>query len=524
MLDGLGSPPQRAELAVADGRVRILPAGADPPAATVIEAHDCYVCPGFIDTHGHSDFASLIHPNAASRVAAGVTCEVVGNCGYGAFPLAGEALRRRADEHRGLLQIDWTDAGGYLARSRAVGCAIHRVVLIGHGNVRGCVVGYGPGRPGAAQLRQMEQIVDQAMAAGCAGLSSGLIYPPGMWADPAELSALAAVVARYGGVYTSHIRSEGDRLIESVEEFLAVCKAAGCAGLLSHVKTSGPANWSKIGRLGQVLHAARDEGLTLHCDRYPYLASSTDLAAMVLPDNARSGTTDQVLARLADRDSRSQILREIRAARGADLDDWLGRIVVTSVANPALSACVGKRLAQLPGPMEMADPLEAAVRLIYEDRTDSYAIHHSMSEANLRTIYSWPFVAVGSDSSLRDSFEGGASDVNLPHPRAYGTPAEFVDLVVGQWELMDWPEAIRRMTSLPAEIFGLIDRGRLVDNAPADVVVLDPRQFRSRSTYEHPRRAPAGVRATLVDGTVVWRNGSQTKQRPGKLLSPARAI
>jgi N-acyl-D-amino-acid deacylase len=517
VLDGLGGDARRCDVGVRGGRVTLCAAGCPVRARQTIDAARCLVCPGFIDIHGHSDMASLAHGDATSRVAAGVTTECVGNCGYGAFPMAGEVLQRRQAEYKpSELTLDWTDLPGYIARCEGVGCSINRVVLIGHGNVRGCVVGYGRRRAGRVQLERMCRIVDSCMAAGCAGLSTGLAYAPGLWSDGDELTALARAVAGHGGLYASHIRNEGDELLESVREFLGVLRRSGCRGQLSHVKTSEPRNWHKIEPLDDLLHSALRDGVDVHADRYPYTASSTDLGTIVLPRQALAGSTAEILARLANPSSRRRIVRRIERQKGEDLPRWQENVVVSAVGNPALQACVGKNLRQLTTIFDLPDPTEAAIRLIHDDATNTQAVHFSMSEDNLRRIYSWDFVAVGSDSSCRDYF--GESSGERPHPRAYGTPARFIDLAVRKWSLMDWPQAIRRMTSLPARILGLSDRGVLRDGAWADVVVLDADKFTDRASFESPCQAPAGVVATLVNGQVVWQAGRHTSKRPGMML------
>ncbi len=517
VLDGLGGPPRRADLAIEAGRTTVLTGGQTVRAARTIDATGCYVVPGFIDIHGHSDLQSLVYPDAASRVATGVTTECNGNCGYGAFPMAGEVLQRRQAEYGPAeLAIDWSDAAGYFRRAEETGCSINRVTLIGHGNVRGCVVGYGKTRAGKNQLQRMCRIVDEAMAAGCAGLGSGLTYPPGMWANATELTALCRVVANHNGIYTSHIRSEGDRLLESVSEFLDILRRSGCRGQLSHVKTSEPRNWHKLEKVGQMLRDARTAGVVVHADRYPYIASATDLGTIVLPREAMAGTTDEVLARLADRSARGQIIAAIAGQKGEHLPQWLEAVVVSAVGGSDLQHCVGKNLRQIAEAMDMPDPLEAAIKLLHDDRLAPQGIHFSMSLENLREVYAWPFVAMGSDSSLRDHF--GPTEGSRPHPRAYGSPSRFIDLVVRQWGLLDWPEAIRRMTSLPASILGLTGRGYLRDGARADMVVLDPNRFADRATFEDPCRSPDGVIATLVNGEIVWQDGRHTGKRPGELL------
>jgi len=518
VLDGLGSPPARRDVAVFDSQVAMVEAGRTVRAKVTIDANGCFVSPGFIDIHGHSDLASLVFPDATNRVAAGVTTECNGNCGYGAFPMAGEVLQRRQAEcEAGQPAIDWTDAAGYFERARQVGCSIHRVTQIGHGNVRGCVVGYGKGRAGPRQIDRMCGIVDEAMAAGAAGLSTGLIYAPGMWAHTDEIVALARVVARHDGLYSSHIRNEGANLLEAVDEFLDIVRRSGCRGQLSHVKVAGPAHWSKIAELREKLHAARAEGLVVHADRYPYLASSTSLAAFVLPSWARAGSPQDMLTRAADDATRRKIARELAARHGDGLERWLASIVVVSTRRADLRECIGRNLLQIGEVLGAGDPLTAAMKLIHDDRANPRAVCFQMSEQNLREIYSWDFVAMGSDSSVRDHL--GAPDAERPHPRAYGSPARFLDFVVRQHKLMDWPEAIRRMTSLPGRILKLPDRGVLRSGARADITIFDGDAIADRAEYADPCRAPAGIVATIVNGRIVWQNGRHTHRRPGRMLT-----
>ncbi|MFW6146728.1 MAG: N-acyl-D-amino-acid deacylase family protein [Planctomycetota bacterium] len=518
VLDGLGTPPQRRDVAVSDGRIRLVEPPRRAEATEVIDATDLFVAPGFIDIHGHSDLASLICPDATSRVAAGVTTECSGNCGSGAFPMVGDVLAERRKRYDpSTLTLDWTDAAGYVARADAVGCAVNRATLVGHGNVRGGVIGYGNRRATPAEIDRMAAIVEAGLDAGALGLSTGLIYPPGMWADVDELAALAAVVAGRGGLYASHIRCEGPALLEAVDEFLEVLRRSGCRGQLSHVKASGEPYWPKLGAVGERLRRARAEGIDVWADRYPYTASRTSLAAMVLPAEAMAGSTDDVVARLAEPGTRRTIVEAVRAAHAGWLDRWLETIVIATVGRAEFRDCIGRTLRDLPDRFAAAgDGLDAAVELLVADRAAPQAVRFCMSEANLRAVYGWDFVCVGSDSAMRDHL--GDADAERPHPRSYGTPGRFVDVVVRRWKLMDWPEAIRRMTAMPAAILGLTERGVLRDGAPADVVVFDPRRFADRATYDDPGRPPDGIVATLVNGQVVWQHDRHTGRRPGRLL------
>jgi N-acyl-D-amino-acid deacylase len=341
-----------------------------------------------------------------------------------------------------------------------------------------------------------------------------------MWADADELTTLASVVARHGGLYTSHIRSESDELLEAADEFLAILERSGCRGQFSHIKTAGGRNWHKLTELSRRLSAARARGIAVTADRYPYTASATDLGTIVLPRAALAGSQEQVLARLAEPASRGRIIRQIRRQMGDDLARWHEAVVITSVGQPALRPCIGKNLRQIADFLHVADATEAAIQLIHDDRLLTQAIHFSMSESNLREIYTWDFVAVGSDSSCRSRLETGEEE--RPHPRAYGTPARFWELAVRRWGILSPGAAVRRLTSLPAEILGLKDRGVLRDGAAADITVIEPEVLADRATYEDPCRPPAGVRLTIVNGQIVWRDGQATGLRPGRMLKSQR--
>jgi len=393
----------RADVRVRAGRIdRIAP--SLPPDPIEVSAEGLVLAPGFIDLHCHSDFAALVYPRAESKVLAGVTTDVSGNCGLSPFPLAGEFLdRRRAEWAPKGLRVDWSSAAEYFDRAEAAPSSVNRVLLVGHGAIRAAAVGYADRPATAGERRTMRRLLTEALEAGAFGLSSGLIYPPGCWADVEELADLAAVVAEAGGLYTSHIRSEGDRLLEAVDEFLAVVRRSGVRGHLSHLKAAGRANWSKAPEAVRRLRQARDDGLAVTADRYPYLASMTDLGAMLLPPWALEGGREAELARLAEPAVRRRLAEEVRRAHPEP--DYFDRILIAEVgpevepeARPSSGApsrvagagapaaeAVGMTLREL-GEAHGADPLEAAFDLLRRHRMHVAAIHHSMSEENLRLI------------------------------------------------------------------------------------------------------------------------------------------
>lgn len=506
-----------ADVRVRNGRIeRIAP--QLEPAANDLDAGGLVLAPGFIDIHCHSDFASLVYPRAESKVMAGVTTDVSGNCGASPFPLVGEfRARRQAEWQRHGLTLDWRSAEEYFDRVEGSPCSVNRAVLVGHGAIRAAVVGYADRRASADELEAMCRLLAEGLDAGAWGLSSGLIYPPGCYADADELATLARCAADAGAYYASHIRSEGDRLLEAIDEFLDVVRRAGVRGQLSHLKASGAANWRKMPEAIRRLRDARADGLAVAADRYPYLASMTDLDSLLLPNWAVEGGRDEELARLADPSTRRRLADEITHRHPEP--DYFERILIAAVTARRSQDAVGKTLRQM---AETAgrDPLDVAFDLIIEHQAQVSATYFSMSEENLRDILAEPYVAVGSDAALRrlPDLTDGRRPRGLSHPRAYGTAGRFLGTYVRDVGLMDWQEGIRRLTSLPADILGLPDRGRLAEGAWADLVLFDPDTVGDRATYKRPWVTPAGIRHVFVSGEPVVTDGRHTGAVPGRVL------
>jgi N-acyl-D-amino-acid deacylase len=506
----------RVDVRIAGGRIERIAAGLDPGDDDT-DAAGLTLSPGFIDIHCHSGFAALLYPRAESKILAGVTTDVSGNCGTSPFPLTDDLLARRRNEWepRGLT-VDWSSAAGYFARADAAPSSVNRVLLAGHGSIRAAVVGYADRPTTGRERAEMRRLLADALAAGAFGLSSGLIYPPGCYADVEELADLAAVAADTGGIYSSHVRNEGDGLLEAVEEFLAVVRRAGVRGQLSHLKASGPSNWPKAREAVERLRAARAEGFAVTADRYPYLRSMTSLDAFLLPNWAFEGGREAQLARLAHTATRRRIADEFRAAHPDEA--FFGRITIAAVHPDGPQGAVGKTLREL-GDEPGRDPLDVGLELLREHEAQVDVTYASMSEENLRIILAEPCVAIGSDAGLRNLPDPDAGPPQgLAHPRAYGTAGRFLGTYVREAGLMDWQEGIRRLTSLPADVLGLVGRGRIQEGAWADLVLFDRDAVADRATYRHPWATPAGIRHVVVAGEPVVRDGRHTGATPGRLL------
>jgi N-acyl-D-amino-acid deacylase len=522
----IASPSHTQEprsVGIRDGRI-ILSVDPETPAHREIDARGWVLCPGFIDIHSHSDFAALYAPDATSKVMAGYTTELNGNCGYGAFPLSEQVRRLRQREYERFgLTIDWHTAPEYFHRCEQNPMALNQGLLIGHGTLRGSVLGLDGDRGSRAQRRQMQQLAERAMRQGCFGLSSGLVYAPGCFADEAELVALAEVVAHHGGVYASHLRSESDQLVEALEEFLRTCRAAGCRAQVSHLKASGRRNWHKLQEVRRIIDQTKQEGLDVRADRYPYTASCTDLATILLPDEALGGGPGAIVRRLTEASTRHRLRERIVEREQLDGEGagWLEHVVISSVGHAALSSATGRSLAQWAEEQGDVDALEAAFDLLIADEAATQAVHFSMNAEQVAQVLGWPDVMVGSDSCLRDTI--GQQCTDRPHPRAFGTPGRVLGQLVRQQKVFDLPTAVHKMTGMPAEVMRLGDRGLLRDGYWADLVLFEPQSIADCATYESPAQPPEGIRWVFVNGEpVVCSNGGAkpwpTGAHPGRLL------
>ncbi len=517
VVDGTGAPEITADVAVVGDRVVAVGTGLSHEAERVLEAAGLHLAPGFIDAHTHSDLALLADPRAASKTHQGVTTEVIGNCGSSAGPVASSAAADLQAELALLgLELNWRSLGDYLARLRQTGAAVNVVPLVGHNTVRAAAMGLEPGRPTPAQQAAMERLVETAMDEGARGLSSGLYYPPGFFADTDEVVGLATVAARHGGVYASHIRSESDAVVAAVEEAIEVGVRAGLPVEIAHVKVSGYRNWDQIDRVIETLDRARHRGAEVGCDQYPYAASSTWLAAM-LPYWAQTGTGAQIATRLAQPDVRARLHQD----QADDPAGWENRSGVRDAAQILVVSCharpeaVGRTLADL-AQEEGTAPLEAACDLLVACQGQVGCVWFSQQPAVVRRLLQLPMVAIGSDASA--VAPDGILGRQATHPRAYGTFARVLSHYVRTEPTLSLPEAIRRMTSLPAGRFGLVDRGVIRPGAWADLVVLDAAQVSDEATFTEPHRFPRGITHVIVNGCPVIDQGRHTGARPGRIL------
>ena len=536
IIDGQGTLAFVGDVLVEDDRiVEVIPAGELQNFKTsepqnLIDASGLIVSPGFIDAHTHSDAYLVIEPDAPSKVTQGITTEINGQCGGSVAPRYGEA--RLSSDWAAVLggRLTWRSLAEYREVLAAAKPAVNTVQFIGHNTLRSSVIGYAARAAGDEDLREMSRLLDESLDAGGWGLTTGLIYQPGKYSTPAEVVALAKVAAAKGGYYATHMRSEGDHILEAIDEVIELVKATGIRAEISHLKTSGRKNWHKIDAVLDKIEGAMSEGLLLGSDRYPYCAAGTDLD-VVLPDWAQEGGAPAELARLQISNLRAQIIEEINA-----LDrDW-STVMIGGTWAEENKRYSGKTVAEILGletldfrpglASSVSSPLKSSVlslksspgelitSILLADGCKTGAFFFGMSEENLAKIYSRPWIVPGSDASLRAPW--GPLGLDHPHPRAYATMPEFYRRVRALGFSRE--ETVARMTSVIADRFGIRGRGRIEKGAYADLVIWNEAEFKAKATFTDPHQFTGGVKAVMTNGVISYCDGKFTGNRGGRFL------
>jgi N-acyl-D-amino-acid deacylase len=478
--DGTGAAGVVGDVAVRGDRIAQV-GGDAGDSAVVIDGRGLAVTPGFVDVHAHDDAAVIDDPTLACKTLQGVTTDVVGNCGLGIAPHA-HALATFRSWSPGIEgHAAWNGYRGYMERLDDAPPSLNVAVLVGHGTVREAVMGHESRRASPEEIAAMRALVEEGMDAGAVGLSTGLIYEPGLYADTDEIVALAQVAAAAGGIYTTHMRNEADGLLDAVAEAISIGERAGLRVEISHHKASGRGNWGKVVDSLEMIDAARARGVDVMQDQYPYTAGSTHLSAVV-----RNGALDGGGGGIGVVEPEA-----ITVASAADHPEWEGRTLV--------------EIASLLG----VSPRDAADRVVDGTGGSALVVLEMMSEDDVRTVMAHPNTMIGSD---------GVPAPGKPHPRLWGTFPRVLGRYARDEAVITFGDAVRKMTSLPATTFGLTDRGVIREGAFADLVVLDPSTIADVGTYADPERPPTGVAAVLVNGTIVARNGAHTGARPGRPL------
>jgi N-acyl-D-amino-acid deacylase len=523
--DGTGAPLFRADVAVRGDRIAavgVLPDSRKAAARRRIDVSGLVVSPGFIDLLGQSEYSALVDRRAASKITQGITTEVTGE-GVSIAPLNERMLKENEDVYRRYgVRPDFTTLAGYFARFRRTPPTINLGTLVGLGGIRDLVIGKADRRATPAELAAMEREVAKAMEEGALGVSTSLQYVPDMYNTTEEIIAMAKVAARYGGVYFTHQRSEGNRIDSSLAEVFRIAREAGIPANIWHLKTSSRRNWGKMPAVLARLEAARAGGLDVAANQYPWSAAMNGLDAN-LPPWVREGGTEKLLARLEDPAVRERAKREMATDSDAWENQWYGSggasgVLVTSVLNPALKADEGKTLEEI-GKTEGKDPRDALIDLVIADRANSYGILFCMSEDDVRAALKSRLVAFCTDSGA--SAADGILSEEKSHPRGWASTARILGTYVREEKLLPLEEAVRKMTSLPAARAQIRDRGLVVPGLYADLVAFDPVRVKAVSTYADPFHYCEGIPYVAVNGQLVVDGGKITSARPGRpLLGP----
>ncbi len=519
IVDGTAAPRRTADVGITGDRIAALAPHLEGEARRTIEARGLVLAPGFIDIHCHSDIALLENPRAEIKLFQGVTTEVLGNCGTSLAPLTPESRDQLAGNTlvsavpwRG--PVDWLSFGEYAERLEGGGLSVNVAGLVGHGTLRMAAMGMADGAPDSAQMARMRDLLAEALSQGACGLSSGLIYAPGCYADTRELSELAQVLHTSGGFYATHMRNEARYVLEAIEETLEIGRRARVPVHISHLKVAGRANWRLADAVVEKIESARRAGVDVTCDVYPYFCSSTTLLA-VLPPWCLEGGIPSLMARLEKREVRRRIIGQIRDG----LPGWENmyqnagweKITIAAVGSRERRHMEGRTIAAL---AEAAgqDPFTFVLDLIAAEQGAVAIISESMNEAVMERFLTLPFARVGSDGD-----PGGSH----PHPRLYGTFPRVIAHFVRDRGLLSLEEAVAKMTAMSADRLGLAAVGRIAEGLAADAVLFDPLTFRDRATYDDPCQYPEGLAAVIVNGRLTIDANGHTGAAAGRLRRPA---
>jgi N-acyl-D-amino-acid deacylase len=487
IIDGSGNPWFRADVGIIKGRIMRI--GRIDPATAFrgIDARGQILAPGFIDVHTHVESIYSL-PAAENFVRMGVTSLVTGNCGSSA-----------------------TEVGQFLDRINEKPLAVNLATLIAHGSVRRKVIGLDDRAPTPDELKQMEAVVAQAMKDGAVGLSTGLIYVPGTYAKTDEIVALARVAGLYGGLYATHMRNEGDKVAEAIRESIQIGEQAGLPVEISHFKISNKKLWGQTPMTLGLVREARARGLMVTVDQYAYTASSTSLDSR-LPAWLRAGGFDEAKKRLADKATREKVINDTKdALKRSGFKDYSFAVVASYGPDKSFN---GKSIAEITKQVRKKSDVTSQIEQMLEmyEAGGAGMIYHGMDEADVKRIMQESFTMIASDSGVRQV------DESVPHPRGYGNNARVLGRYVRELKLITLEDAIRKMTSLPAQTFGFRDRGLIREGFAADFVIFDENTINDQATFEKPHQFPVGISYVIVNGQTVLANGQMTEVRPGVAL------
>jgi dihydroorotase/N-acyl-D-amino-acid deacylase len=514
VIDGTGAPAYAADVGIRDGHIVAIGALDDADAAQVIDAGGMVVAPGFIDMLDQSGHALLKDGHAQSKIFQGVTTLITGE-GESVAPLNDKILAEKDPATRPA----WRTLDEYLRHLQRQGIAVNFGTYVGAATARAMVIGYGDRQPTADELKRMQEIVAAAMRDGAFGVSTALQYPPATYSTTAELVALAKTAARYGGIYATHMRSEGDGEMAALDETFEIARAAHVPVEIFHLKVAGHQNWGSMPKVIARIDAARAEGLDVGADTYAYTAWGNDLASFI-PPWAHAGGNARLLERLKDPQARARIEKDMRTPSDTWSNDWLEvpgphAVEITSVDEPSLKGLEGKRLDEV-AKLWHEQPIDALLDLLVKDHAATDVAVFGMAQPDVTLALKQPWMSICDDASAQAPV--GPLGQGHPHPRAYAAFARIITQYVRTEHALTLVEAIHKMTALPAQRMGLSQRGTLKKGMWADIAVFDPARLRAPATFENPKQLAQGMAYVLVNGVPVIAQGRMTPALPGKVL------
>jgi N-acyl-D-amino-acid deacylase len=519
IVDGTGRAGYVADVAIKDDRIVKIGKLANATATRTIDAQGLVVAPGFIDMLGQSETYLLIDPRAMSKVMMGVTTEITGE-GESIAPINDRQIKEQEDFLRRFsLTIDWRTLDEYFKRLDKQGSGVNLGTFVGATQVREYVIGYDDRPPSPQELEQMKKLVADAMRDGALGLSTSLQYVPARFAKTEELIELAKVARQYGGIYATHQRSEANTIDASLDEVFEIAQRAKIPVEIWHLKTAYKKNWGRMPYVLNRIKQARNRGLDVTADIYPYIAGSTALSAC-LPPWALEGGTDKMLARLRDPQTRQRLKTEISQEQTTWENIYLGSggpggVLIGSVVNRELESLQGKRISEI-AEQQKKDPLDAVFDLILADHGQTGAIYFMMSEDDMRAAMKSPLVSFCTDSGSRAT--DGPLAGSKSHPRGWGSYPRILGRYVRDEKLLTLEDAIRKMTGAPAARVGLRDRGTIGEGKFADITIFDPAKVIDRATFESPNQYPVGIDYVIVNGKLSVDKGQRTSELSGRVL------
>ena len=523
IIDGAGNPWYHGDVAIKDGKIAKISTRIIEDGSKVIDASELVVCPGFIDVHSHTDYVLVLgFTRAESFIRQGITTTTIGMCGEGVAPIAPgkkEEAEEQLKKMMGLsmeIDLSWNTYAEYMNNLEKNKCSINLACVVGYNNIRFTGGAGAENRdPTIDELNQMKEYLSEAMEAGAFGMSTGLIYAPQIYAKTEELIELAKVLIKYNGIYFSHIRGEGKTVIDAVKECIEIVKKSGCVkGQIAHHKIAAKKYWGKSKDTLKLIAEANDQGLNITCDQYPYNRGMCNLSTS-LPPWVREGSIEEMKSRLQDQELKEKIKREITEDIGEwenlVYEDGFDSIFVSSAPSERWQDILGKSITEITRIKGYKDDWETYFELLLDN---PQVTSEGQGEEDIRRIMASPYQMVGTD---------GAGIPNMPamgafHPRFYGTYPRILGKYVREEKVLILEDAIRRMTSFPAQRLGLKDRGLIREGMCADIVLFNPDTIIDKATFEDPHQFSEGIPYVIVNGVIVVENNKQNKNRPGKVL------